>query len=337
MIAALVAMPMQAAPVKQRILSQVPQNQDAAITEALYQDFLYTTQNMPLQVGDTFPKHTFKTPDGENFTITGKRTLLFVGGSICGGCSRITENYKQQISKQKINVVYAVVNVDSSGFPNITYGKTADVTLTVPSIFGVMTSGSIKNVLRHPFGIGTFLIDEANKVRFLRYGFEYEFKGLGDAIQSIDKKDRPLKKLSGFEKSLNEIKWQNNQLKAGLLAAKKYKTSLIINSESSCATCDGLLNSLKPFLTGLSKKNYGIFYISNTAMKLKIPGITFINDERKELMQFFNTVFYPSTFILKSDKYFGRIRYFAIGSDASSLSDKSYRDAVVKALDFAAK
>jgi peroxiredoxin len=336
-IAALASIPMQAAPVKQTILEQVPQNQDAAITEALYQDFLYTTKNMPLQVGDTFPKHTFKTPDGENFTITGKRTLLFVRGALCGSCDKIFTNYEEELSSLKISVVNAVVSVSTSGMPNISYGKISDEIPQTSSPFGVLTSGNMKEVIRHPFGVGSFLIDENSKVRYVSYGFNPKDTNLGVAIKNIKQKSELLQKPINLKISLDKLAWKNPELKILATSIKNFKASLVISSIDTCETCDGLSNELKTFFLMLSKKGYGIFYISNNISKVKIPKVLFIHDEKQEWLKVFNTALYPSSFILKKDKYSGQIYYLKTGFDPNSLSDQSYRNAVLKALEYASR
>lgn len=321
----------------QTILSQAPIGQTSALSNALYQDFLYTAKNTQLQVGNTFPKHIFQTPNGESFSITGKRTLLFVRGSLCGSCDKIIETHKDKLEVLKITIVSAISTIGASGMPSISYGKTADATSLTPSTFGTLTSGNLKEVVRHPFGLGAFLIDEANIVRYVSFGFNKQDPLLPIAIQGINKKFSSSGKAIDLKKPLTQVTWKNLELTAFLKRAKALKASLVIASSDTCATCNGLATELKGFFQTLVSKGYGVFYLSKSTTTQKIRGVTFINDKEQEWLKGFNTAFYPSSFILKGDRYGGQVYYSKVGSDPTLLSDIDYRNATLRALDFVAK
>jgi hypothetical protein len=311
--------------------AQVPSSSDmdATTTEALYQNYLFSQKNDLLHVGSVFPKYQFKTRERVNFDIAGKRTLLFVRGPMCGSCDKIIKQYEKSLTAQGVQVVSAITFTGQNGIANVSYGKTADATKLVPAPSGTISTGDLAETVRHPFGVGTYLIDEKSVIRYLSYGFNSADQRLGTAITTIK---QPLKMptLIPGRQALSTLKWKNQGLKKMLADAKNRKGSLVVFVSESCDACDGLQQEFQGFFADLQKKQIGVYIISNKPLAPLKNGPMVVIDTDSEWMNAFNSNFFPLFFFLKGDRYDGLLQYTKSGSDPNQLSDRALRAAILR-------
>ncbi len=321
--------------------TSAPHNQaniDAKVADALYNDFLYTSQNLMLKPGDRFPDYRFRLTTGQTTTLANQRTLLFVRGPVCGSCERIYAKFKDQLAANNIKTISAITSVSDSGrIPVAEFGLTADATLPLPPLINILHVGELKPVLRNPYGLGVYLIDEKSIVRYVNFGFSVDDDNLAAAIKSIGVAYRLQGVPISHQTPLATVKWSNSALNAMFQKAKAYKASLLIVSEERCATCTGLAGELSTYFTELGKRGYGVFYISDQPIKAKSNNVVFVVGAGQELMRRFHTSFRPWTFILRRDRYVGHVQYVKTGEDANRSSDEGYRSAVLRALAYAAR
>lgn len=316
-------------------LPPVERAESERIAKEIYNEFLLSSRERPLQVGERMPDVPFRDLQNRERSIYGSRTVLFVGRHACTSCEaaiarlygkplRIVEfvTYGELPSSQPQNVLIADFRANS--------GSSGPGVGRLPA---ALAAGGVPAV---------YLLDEAGVIQYVRRssGFEEETE-LPAAVERLlaGEKVRTVQ-VRGLTPNAR-LDW--SRLGAWADALKPVlgstgKRSAVIFSNENCPPCSGLFESLKGDLQRLQQSGYGIVLVAVGEKPSGTPGLTVIHDPQGALAKEWNVEGWPSTFIFEGDRYVGQLGYrdFIIKTSSDD-REVLYRQPFAMALEMALK
>lgn len=305
------------------------------IAKEIYNEFLLSSRERPLQVGERMPDVPFRDLENREHSIHGSRTVLFVGRHACTSCEaaiaklygkpvRIAEfvTYGELPPNQPQNVLIADFRANS--------GSSGPGVGRLPA---ALAAGGVPAV---------YLLDETGVIQYVRRssGFEEDTE-LPAAVERLLGGEK-VRAVQVRDLTPNApLDWSRlgtwaNELKPVL--GTPGKRSAVIFSNENCLPCSGLFESLKGDLERLQQSGHGIVWVAVGGKPSGTAGLTVIHDPEGALAKEWNVETWPSTFIFEGDKYIGQLNYRDfILKTSSDDREVLYRQPFTMALEMALK